>query len=134
MAYSSTTTAHGVFEQSATPVGRYLVAALDASGDLVAAADDTVRPVGIAQLDSPKAGQETAVEFEGITQVTVDGSGTAIAIDDPLMASSGKLVKWVATAGTGLKYIVGYALEASTADGDIISVDLRVQAINDTAA
>jgi len=137
MAYRVTdAVSYGVFEVNSAAVPTARCAVKLSSGLLIEAVDDDDRVLGILDAGDTDLVQGAAkVQIGGIARCLVDGSGTSIAAEDPLMVGAGGvLVAWAASAGTGLKYIVGYALEASTASGDIISVDLRIQAINDTAA
>lgn len=79
-------------------------------------AADTV--LGILQ-NEPKANEAANVRVLGISQAITDGSGTPIAVHDPLKTNgSGKLIKAV----TNNDKLVGRALGASSADGTIIPV------------
>ena len=91
------------------------------SGDVIptTAGDEVL--YGIVQYDAA-SGDEVAVQVDGTGLALVDGSGTAIAVGDDLMAGSGgKLVKAVATTGN---IYIGRALGASSGDGDFIKVQL----------
>ena len=97
----------------------------DLSGDQYKAVDfgstGRVRPAGdgfgILQNKPTATGDGARVRVHGISRHVVNGSGTPIAIGSPITGSSG--VGIVATIGT-LAY--GTALQASTVNGDIISV------------
>lgn len=75
--------------------------------------------VGILQNKPDTAGQGCEVRHHGISRHLVDGNATNIAIGDLITSdAAGKGV--VADTINDLAY--GIALEASTVDGDIISV------------
>jgi len=77
-------------------------------------------PFGVLQND-PKSGETAVIAYADgeITKVVSDGSVTAIAIGDQLGTNaSGKAVK-KATSG---ELVLGRALEASSADGIIITM------------
>lgn len=74
--------------------------------------------IGILQ-NKPEAGQGAEVRHHGISRNVVDGNATNISIGDPITSdANGKGV--VADTIGDLAY--GIALEASSADGDVISV------------
>jgi hypothetical protein len=85
--------------------------------DVTNAAGDLV--IGVLQ-NAPKSGEPAQVRVGvGITQVVTDGNASAIAVNDRLGTNNaGKAVK--KTAADDL--ICGIALQASTADGTIISM------------
>lgn len=73
---------------------------------------------GILQ-NQPKAGEAANVRHLGISKAVTDGNAAAIAVGDQLGTNAaGKLVKKTANND----WIIAQALEASTADGTIISV------------
>lgn len=87
--------------------------------DVTDAATDT--PIGVLMND-PTAGQAALVKHDGIGKVESDGSGTAISMWDALANdASGRAV----VTTTDNDWIIGYALEASSASGTIIKVLLR---------
>lgn len=92
------------------------VTAADTVGVLNATTDN---PIGVLQNKPDAAGKEALVALlssGGILKAVSDGSTTAIAAGDALeFNASGKLIKFA----TGTK--IGVALEASTADGVVIS-------------
>lgn len=73
------------------------------------------------------AGDPVEVATEGVSLCKVDGSGTAIAAGDYLMAggTAGVAVKLAGAAGT-LRPVIGQALAASTVSGDLISVKISL--------
>jgi hypothetical protein len=73
--------------------------------------------IGIIQNKPEAANAAVQLRHHGISRHVVDGSGTAIAIGDPITSSSGKGI--VATAGT---QAYATALQPSSVDGDIIAV------------
>lgn len=88
--------------------------------DLVAA--NTDRTMGVL-VNAPKSGQAAEVQKLGIAKVVSDGSGTSIAAGDPLAAdSSGRVVKNATTD----RLCIGTAMDASTAAGTVIRVDLGI--------
>lgn len=85
---------------------------------------------GILQ-DKPKTGEAGRVRRLGSSKAVVDGNAAAITIGDKLGPNtSGKLVK-VTTAD---RPVMATALEAASADGSIIEVDLTPNAIYRTPA
>ncbi len=75
--------------------------------------------IGILQ-DAAASGADCVVATRGISLLKVDGSGTAIAAGDFIMAgASGVGVKLAGSAGT-LRPVIGQAMAASTASGDLI--------------
>jgi hypothetical protein len=97
----------------------YAVQLTTVSGvEVLSLADATVRAVGILQ-DTPAPGVAGSVMLMGISRAITDGSSTAIAAMDALAPdANGKLVKTT----TDNDEVVAYALEPSTADGQIIAV------------
>ena len=69
--------------------------------------------------NQPKAASAAEVAIQGVSQLIVDGSGTAIAVGDRLKSdASGRGVK----SATNLDNYGAVALEASSAAGDQIAV------------
>ena len=87
--------------------------------DQVDTADAAADPViGILQ-NKPKAGEAAEVRLLGISKAVTDGNAGAIAVGDFLGTNNaGKLVK----KSTDKDWVIARALQASTADGTIISV------------
>jgi hypothetical protein len=85
--------------------------------------DSAAAAHGVLQ-DKPKSGEDGNVAVcgaGGITRLVVDGSGTAIAAGDYIKSNaSGKGIK----GAVDKDRVIGKALEAATADGIIIAVDL----------
>lgn len=78
--------------------------------------------VGILQ-NKPNQGQEASVALvggPGISKVLSDGSGTAIAVNDPLKTNASGIAIKAVTAGD---WVIGHATEASSAANIIIGVD-----------
>lgn len=94
-----------------------------ASATTINVSDSAAAAYGVLQ-DKPKSGEHGLVAVAGsggITRVISDGSGTAIAAGDFIKShTNGKAIK----AGTDKDRAIGMALEASSADGTIIAVDL----------
>jgi len=77
--------------------------------------------IGILQNDPDAEGEEAEVGMIGISKAVVDGNSVNIAKLDPLKVNaSGHLCK----ADTDKDIFIAQALEASTADGDVIRVRL----------
>ena len=90
----------------------------------------TDRSLGILQ-DKPLSGEPALIRRLGISKAVTDGSGTAIAPGDQLGPNaSGKLVK----VTTPDRPVIAEALEASAADGIIISVLMTPGAVYRTPA
>lgn len=69
-----------------------------------------------------EAGEPVDVVMIGLAKVQVDGNASNIAIRDALCAHSDTgLAQKVAGGAAGNRQTIGFALETSTADGDIIS-------------
>lgn len=117
-----TFTAGGAISQfAAVEFASGKVTATDAVGDTV---------FGIAQESADADGDEITVRVQGVSQCLVDGTGTAIAVGDDLMPEGSGSGKLTAHSGTTGDTFAARALEASTADGDIIQVllyDRQVQ-------
>ncbi len=73
---------------------------------------------GFILQDKPLSGKAGRIRLEGTSALKVDGSGTAIAVGDPLK-SDGAGLGIKATTGT---FFGAIAMEASAAAGDIIEV------------
>lgn len=96
--------------------------------DLVGAVTD--RALGVL-VNAPKANQAASVQTDGIAKVVSDGSGTAIAANDPLAAdTSGRVVK----NATPDRPQIGLAMDASTAAGTVIRVKLQLGSVFRTPA
>lgn len=97
--------------------------AAGSAGDVVVASTND-QILGIARVD-PAAGPGEAIEvqYEGVAKVL---AGAALALYDLVSCdATGRVVTAAAPAATS-KYLVGKALEAATAAGDLISVQLGV--------
>lgn len=80
---------------------------------------------GILLQTAGASGDRVEVCTDGYCLLKVDGSGTAIAAGDPIMAgASGVGVKLAGAAGT-LRPVIGYACAPSTASGDLIPIQVR---------
>lgn len=94
---------------------------LTAANTVAVCSGATDVPIGILQ-NKPKSGEAADVLMLGVTRGVSDGSGTAIAPGDWVgSGAAGKLVK----KASDKDYAIGQALEASSADGTVISVLLR---------
>lgn len=82
--------------------------------------------IGVLQDTATASGKDVQVATGGISLLKVDGSGTPIAAGDFIMAgASGIGVKLAGSAGT-LRPVVGQAMAASTASGDLIPVLISI--------
>lgn len=91
---------------------------LTAANQVTVCSGATDVPIGILQ-NKPKSGEGADVLCLGVTRAVSDGSGTAIAVGDWVgVGAAGKLVK----KATDKDFAIGRALEASSADGTVISV------------
>lgn len=88
---------------------------LNSSGKVITSTAGS-RMLGIQQ-NKPKIDEGLTVQVDGSSKLVVDGSGTAIVIGDKLKSdASGRGIKTV----TDGDEVGAFALEASTAAGDII--------------
>lgn len=91
------------------------------------AADGDTQLVGIT-LDAAASGKRVQVCVAGFADLQVDGNAANIAWGDLIEAhdaiGEGRQVE--ATAGTNFECI-GFAMEPSTADGDVISIQIAKQ-------
>ncbi len=98
---------------------------------VIGSAEDTVisganirdtQIIGIA-LNGASSGEAVDVATGGHCLCKVDGNAAAIAVGDAIMVhDSAGYGQKVATGGAGLVECIGFANNASTADGDLISV------------
>lgn len=85
--------------------------------DVANAATD--RAIGILQTKPALLGRAARIRHIGVSNAVSDGSGANIAIGDPVTVSAtGKIVKNT----TADRPLLGYALDASVADGTVIRV------------
>ena len=109
-----------IYDESYDSVGdlsakQFFAVKLDANGKIVLAAAATDQVLGVLQND-PKAAQVGQVRHLGITKAV---AGAAITLGDEVISdAAGKVIS---TSGAGDR-IIGHALEAAAADGDVISV------------
>lgn len=78
----------------------------------------TARPIGILQ-NQPKAGFEAEVTVSGVSKVM---AGAVITVGDPIASNNAGLAYPVQVGTNSNVYIVGTALSAAGAAGDIITV------------
>ncbi len=100
-----------------TIASQYNIAAYVGSSGQVQHAGGT-NGMGIIQNKPEGQGRAVTVRHLGISRCNVNGSGTPINIGNPIMGSAGG-VGVVATAGN---IAIGFALQASTVNGDVIAV------------
>lgn len=98
---------------------QYYIVKLDGSGVVLCDAITDV-PIGVLQND-PESGKTASVAVDGITKVVADEE---ISVGELIgVSAAGKAVPL--TAGTDTTaYIIGQAVTAATADGDVITITL----------
>jgi hypothetical protein len=103
-------------QNSDTAIGKYLPVKLS-SGKLAVATAGTDTVIGFVQREG-KAGETLPVMIDGVTMGVASAAISAGALVVP--TTGGKLV--TAAAGAAAINAVGIALEAATADKDVIAV------------
>jgi hypothetical protein len=94
---------------------------LNSSGEVIVVAAVTDRAIGVL-MNKPTATHAARVREVGIAVCVSDGSGANIAAGDTVgYSSTGKIIKCT----TADRPLLGRALEPSTADGTLISVELH---------
>jgi hypothetical protein len=83
---------------------------------------ETERLIGITQEATTAANQFAAIRLAGISKLQVDGNAAAIDIGDSICAGTAGVGHKSTTADAAEQWAIGYALEPSTADGDVITV------------
>lgn len=99
---------------------RYYIVQLDASGNIEKAESATDFIVGVLQ-NKPESGEAAIYRFGGTTKVV---ASAAIAIGAWVTATSAGTAVTTTTDGN---IVVGRALEAATAAGDIIEIQMSIQ-------
>jgi len=109
--------------QAAAAIAAFTLVKHAAADDQVqAAASGTDLVIGATQDVAPALGERVDISLVGITYVT---AGAAVARGSRLMSdASGRVIVAAAAAGSNVN-TVGTALEAATAAGDIIRVQLN---------
>ena len=105
---------------AATAIPRYRVVKLDAAENSVSLATDVADPLLGVSADPAEvsAGAKVDVYFGGIVEVEAGGviaKGTRVTVD-----TEGRVI----TPGAGTDEIIGRVLEATTAAGDITSIEI----------
>lgn len=96
---------------------QYFIMQLDSDGAIEIGESATDFLIGVLQ-NKPESGQAATVRYVGTTKVV---ASAAIAIGEEVTSTSaGKAV----TTTTDGDFVIGRALEAAAADGDIIEVQL----------
>ncbi len=98
---------------------QFYIVQMDSSGDMEVAEGATDLLLGVLQ-NKPESGQAGTYRFEGTTKVV---ASAAIAIGDWVTTTNAG--KAVATT-TDKDIVIGKALEAAAADGDIIEIQLSI--------
>ena len=121
MAYESNKDSIGVFPAGSGTLERYRGVKLVA-GELVApTAGGSI--VGVVQLDNPNDGQATPIQVSGIAKME---AATSFAADTLLGVDADGKVAPAASVITGGGTIIGQAITASGAAGNIVSVLLDI--------
>ena len=98
---------------------QYHIVQMDASGDAEVGEGATDLLIGVLQ-NKPKSGEGALYRFGGTSKVVAGG---VVAIGDWVTAKSDGRALATTTDGN---VVIGFALEASLADGDIIEVQLSL--------
>ena len=98
---------------------QFYIVQMDSSGDMEVAEGATDLLLGVLQ-NKPESGQAGTYRFEGTTKVV---ASAAIAIGDWVTTTNAG--KAVATT-TDKDIVIGKALEAAAADGDIIEIQVSI--------
>lgn len=91
---------------------------------LKAASDASVPPLAVSLDSTSAADRAITVRVDGVVKIECDGSGTAIDIGDPIVATTGGKGIKADTGGTSAQWCIGTALEPCVIDGGIILVDI----------
>lgn len=91
------------------------------AGQVVVTTAITEAVVGVATIAAAAAGDQVTVQYSGVAKCVASAAISLGAQVMPTVSGSGK----VATAAGATAVSCGIALEAATADGDVISVLLR---------
>lgn len=83
---------------------------------------ETDKPLGITQEATTAADADCLVRMGGISKCVVDGNANAIDIGTSICAGAAGVGHASTTPDAAQQWAVGYALEPSAADGDIIKV------------
>ena len=80
--------------------------------------------VGVT-IDSAASGDPVPVQIDGIVDLYVNGNSVNITVGGRIVATTGGVGILISATSATEQYVVGTALEASAADGDIIKVRLN---------
>jgi hypothetical protein len=83
---------------------------------------ETDKPIGITQEATTAANGIVPVRLAGIGKLQVDGNAAAIDIGDSICAGAAGVGHKATAPDADQQWAIGYALEPSAADGDIIEV------------
>lgn len=89
---------------------------------MAAATAATTVALAVAQEASTAANTVLSARFAGIALVKVNGSSTAISEGDAIVATTAGVGVKIGTAGATANYPIGYALQPSSGNGDLIYV------------
>lgn len=102
---------------------KYYILKQDSSGNVAIATLATDPIVGVLQ-NKPKSGEDALYRFLGTTKVV---AGAPISINDKVTTnSSGKAIATTTDKDT----VIGLALEAAGADGDIIEIQMSIYTLS----
>lgn len=102
---------------------RYLLGKIGSSSDRVAICGASDTPVGVITDEASAAGEAVSVSLLGSARGTVRMVASAAIVQGALLepAASGRVQ--TLGAGAGTHHVVGRALDAASAAGDVIEVD-----------
>lgn len=121
MAYESNKDSIGVFPAGSGTLERYRGVKLVAGEVVAPSAGGAI--VGVVQLDNPNDGQATPIQVSGIAKME---AAAAFAADTLVGVDANGKIATASTLITGGAVVIGQAITASGADGNIVSVLLDI--------
>lgn len=103
---------------------QYAFVKLDSSGNAVVCSAVTDKPIGVLQ-NQPLSGKEASVLVSGGTKVK---AGAAVAIGDRIGTTTGSLANPYVAGTDTTKYLVGTALTAAAASGELFTAVINCAA------
>ena len=86
------------------------------------ATGETDKPLGVTLEATTAANQTIPVQVAGVARLKCDGNAAAIDIGDSICAGASGVGHKSTTPDATAQWAIGFALEPSAADGDIIDV------------
>ena len=105
-------------------VGQYRLVQ-NSSGDAIVTTAASDLPIGCSQADAADSGEDFPMTLSGC-RVKLTASAAIAKHAQIMPAAAGKIATFVSSTGN---YLVGYALEAAAADGDVIECLLQIEQI-----